>query len=313
MANIVGTDIFTIPMIKKRGFYPTFAAGIEATASSGGQIMPSIMGAVALAMAELTGAGYLNIIIAALFPALFYCFSLFSVVTVEARRQGIEVQGMIVDDQITRTDPIDSVLFVGPILVVVGSLLAGLSTSTAGFYAVVVLSVLSVIDPEVRRDPVRIWHSFRKRAEAGATLPIAIAVIGIPVGSLDSTYLGLKLGNVISSIHGESLFSAFLAVMAGALILGMGMPTRPAYPIVILAMGPAIQELGVSMLTSHMFVFYYGVASSLTLPVAITAYAVAPIARANPSMTAAMSFRLGMAKSIVPFVFALYPTVSIVE
>lgn len=313
VANIVGTGTFTIPMIKKRGFSPTFAAGIEATASSGGQIMPPIMGAAALVMADLTGVGYLNIIIAALFPALFYYFSLFAAVTVEARRQGIEVQPMTVDDQITRTDLINSVLFIGPILVVIGSLLAGLSTSAAGFYAVVVLLALSVINPEVRADPIRIWNSFLKGSESGALLLIAIAAIGILVGSLDSTGLGLKLANVIATIRGESLFSALLVAMVGALVLGMGMPTLPAYLIIILVMGPAIQELGVSMLTAHMFVFYYGVASSLTPPVAIAAYAAAPIAQANPLMTAFMSFRLGMAKFIIPFIFAFYPTILIIE
>ena len=313
VANIVGTGTFTIPMIKKRGFSPTFAAGIEATASSGGQIMPPIMGAAALVMADLTGVGYLNIIVAALFPALFYYFSLFAAVTVEARRQGIEVQSMSVDDEITRVDLINSVLFLGPIATIIGSLIAGYSTSAAGFYAIVVLLALSVINPVVRADPMRVWRSFLKGAQSGATLLIAIAAIGILVGSLDSTGLGLKLANVIATVRGESLFSALLVAMAGALILGMGMPTLPAYLIIILVMGPAIQALGVSMLTAHMFVFYYGVASSLTPPVAIAAYAAAPIAKANPLMTAFMSFRLGMAKFIIPFVFAFYPTVLIIE
>lgn len=313
VANIVGTGTFTIPMIKKRGFSPTFAAGIEATASSGGQIMPPIMGAAALVMADLTGVGYLSIIIAALVPALFYYFSLFSAVTVESRRQGIAVQAMTVDDRINSRDIINSVLFVGPIIVVIGSLLIGLSTSKAGFYAVIVLLSLSIVNPDVRREPVRVLRSFLKGAESGATLLIAIAAIGILVGSLDSTGLGLKLANVIASIRGESLFSALLVAMTGALILGMGMPTLPAYLIIILVMGPAIQELGVSMLTAHMFVFYYGVASSLTPPVAIAAYAAAPIAGANPLMTAFMSFRLGMAKFIIPFIFAFYPTILIVE
>lgn len=313
VANIVGTGTFTIPMIKKRGFSPTFAAGIEATASSGGQIMPPIMGAAALVMADLTGVGYLSIIVAALFPALLYYFSLFAAVTVEARRQGIEVQEMTTDDQITRTDMINAILFVGPIAVVIASLVAGLSTSAAGFYAVIVLLVLSVINPDVRRDPMRVWNSFLKGAQSGATLLIAIAAIGILVGSLDSTGLGLKLANVIAEVRGESLFSALLVAMCGALILGMGMPTLPAYLIIILVMGPAIQALGVSMLTAHMFVFYYGVASSLTPPVAIAAYAAAPIAGANPLITAFMSFRLGMAKFIIPFIFAFYPTILIVE
>lgn len=313
VANIVGTGTFTIPMIKKRGFSPTFAAGIEATASSGGQIMPPIMGAAALVMADLTGAGYLTVIVAALLPALFYYFSLFCAVTVEARRQGIEVAPLKVEDRITNVDWINSILFVGPILTVIGSLLFGYSTSAAGFYAVIVLLALSVINPEVRADPMRVWRSFIAGSKSGATLLIAIAAIGILVGSLDSTGLGLKLANVIASIRGESLFSALVVAMIGALILGMGMPTLPAYLIIILVMGPAIQALGVSMLTAHMFVFYYGVASSLTPPVAIAAYAAAPIAGSNPLITALMSFRLGMAKFIIPFIFAFYPTILIVE
>ena len=313
VANIVGTGTFTIPMIKKRGFSPTFAAGIEATASSGGQIMPPIMGAAALVMADLTGVGYLNIIVAALVPALFYYFSLFTAVTVEARRQGIEIQPLSTDDQITLVDLINSIMFIGPIATVIGSLVMGLSTSAAGFYAVIVLVAISVINPVVRADPMRLWWSFLKGAQSGATLLIAIAAIGILVGSLDSTGLGLKLANVIAEIRGESLFSALLVAMIGALVLGMGMPTLPAYLIIILVMGPAIQALGISMLTAHMFVFYYGVASSLTPPVAIAAYAAAPIAGANPLITALMSFRLGMAKFIIPFVFAFYPTVLIIE
>ncbi len=313
VANIVGTGTFTIPMIKKRGFTPTFAAGIEATASSGGQIMPPIMGAAALVMADLTGVGYLNIIVAALVPALFYYFSLFSAVTVEARRQGIEIKPLTVDDKITSVDLINSVLFVGPILTVITSLLLGFSTSASGFYAVIVLLVLSVINPDVRKDPLKVWRSFLKGAESGATLLVAIAAIGILVGSLDSTGLGLKLANLIGDIRGESLFSALLVTMVGALVLGMGMPTLPAYLIIVLVMGPAMQALGVSMLTAHMFVFYYGVASSLTPPVAIAAYAAAPIAGANPLFTALMSFRLGMAKFIIPFVFAFYPTILIIE
>ncbi len=313
VANIVGTGTFTIPMIKKRGFSPTFAAGVEATASSGGQIMPPIMGAAALVMADLTGVGYLNIIVAALFPALFYYFSLFSAVTVEAKRQGIEVQALTETDSITRIDLINSVLFIAPIVTVIGALLTGLSTSAAGFYAVVVLLALCLVNPEVRRDPKRVWNSFLKGAESGATLLIAIAAIGILVGSLDSTGLGLKLANVIGAIRGDSLFSALAVAMCGALVLGMGMPTLPAYLIIILVMGPAIQALGVSMLTAHMFVFYYGVASSLTPPVAIAAYAAAPIAGANPLLTSLMAFRLGMAKFIIPFIFAFYPTLLIVE
>ena len=217
------------------------------------------------------------------------------------------------DDKITRVDLINSVLFIGPIATVIVALASGLSTAAAGFYAVIVLLVLSLVNPQVRREPMRVWRSFLSGSQSGATLLIAIAAIGILVGALDTTGLGLKLANVIGLIRGDSLFSALLVAMIGALVLGMGMPTLPAYLIIILVMGPAIQALGISMLTAHMFVFYYGVASSLTPPVAIAAYAAAPIAGSNPLITALMSFRLGMAKFIIPFVFAFYPTVLIVE
>jgi TRAP-type uncharacterized transport system fused permease subunit len=125
--------------------------------------------------------------------------------------------------------------------------------------------------------------------------------------------LGLKLADVIGALRGESLFSALIVAMIAALILGMGMPTLPAYLIIILVLGPAIQALGLSMLTAHMFVFYYGVASSLTPPVAIAAYAAAPIAGANPLATSFMSLRLGLSKFVIPFIFAFYPSLLIVE
>lgn len=313
VANIVGTGTFTIPMIKKRGFTPAFAAGVEATASTGGQIMPPIMGAAALVMADLTGVGYLNIAIAALVPALFYYFSLFTAVTIEARRQGVQVQPLEVKDRITRLDIFNSILFVGPILTVIISLVMGVSTSASGFYATLVLVLLSVINPEVRRDPMRLVRSFITGSASGASLLIAIAAIGILVGALDSTGLGLKLANVIAMLRGDSLFSALFVAMMGALVLGMGMPTLPAYLIIVLVMGPAIQALGLSLLTAHMFVFYYGVASSLTPPVAIAAYAAAPIAGANPLKTSLVAFRLGLAQFIIPFIFVYYPTLLIVE
>jgi len=313
VANIVGTGTFTIPMIKKRGFPPAFAAGVEATASTGGQIMPPIMGAAALVMADIIGISYLVIITAALVPALFYYFSLFTSVTVEARRRGIEVQPLEVEDRITRVDLVNSIMFIVPIGVVIGSLLMGFSTSRAGFYAVVSLLILSALNPEVRREPLRVLNSFVTGGRSGATLLIGIAAIGIIVGSLDSTGLGLKLANVISDLRGDSLFSALLVAMVGALVLGMGMPTLPAYLIIVLVMGPALQQLGVSTLTAHMFVFYFGVASSLTPPVAIAAYAAAPIAGANPFATSVMAFRLGLAQFIIPFIFAFYPSLLLVE
>lgn len=311
-ANIVGTGTFTIPMIIKRGFSRTFAAGIEATASCGGQIMPPIMGAAALVMADQTGISYLTIIVAALIPALLYYFSLFTSVVVEARRQGIKPEPLAVEDRITRQDIVNSIMFIVPISTVIGALILGYSTAYAGFLATIALVLVSVINPEVRRDPMRLISGMMRGANNGARLMMAIAAIGLIVGTIDSTGLGLKLATVMGAIRGESLIAALFMAMAGALVLGMGMPTLPAYLIIILILGPALQHLGTAVLTAHMFVFYYGVASSLTPPVAIAAYAAAPIANANPFNTSIMALRLGAAKFVIPFAFAFYPELLVV-
>ena len=313
VANIVGTGTFTIPMIKKRGFTPTFAGGIEATASSGGQIMPPIMGAAALVMADLTGINYLSIALAALIPALLYYFSLFSSVTMEARKQNIEIKELDIDSRITVRDWINSILFVVPIFLVIFSLLFGSSTSRAGFYAVISILVLSFINPEIRKNPVKLLNSVIKGGTQGAKLLIAIVVISMLVGAIDSTGIGIKLASFMNELRGDSLFLSLTLAMIGALVLGMGMPTLPAYLIIIVVMGPALQNLGVSVLIAHLFVFYYGVASSLTPPVALAAYAAAPIAGSNPIITSLMAFRLGIAKFIIPFAFAYYPCILIIE
>lgn len=313
VANIVGTGTFTIPMMKRRGFAPAFAGAVEATASSGGQIMPPIMGAAALVMADITGTNYLLIIVAAIVPALLYYASLFASVTVEARRLDIKVKPLAVDDRLTRVDLINSVMFILPIMIVIWTLVQGFSAARAGFYATAALVLLSIINPEVRRDPMRLVRSFLSGSKSGGSLLIAVASISIIVGTLDSTGLGLKLANVIADLRGEGLLQALLVAMCGALVLGMGMPTLPAYLIIVLVMGPALQQLGVSTLTAHMFVFYFGVASSLTPPVAIAAYAAAPIAGANPLSTSITAFRLGLVKFLVPFMFVYYPSLLIVE
>ena len=313
VANIVGTGTFTIPMIKKRGFSPTFAGGIEATASSGGQIMPPIMGAAALVMADLTGINYLSIALAALIPALFYYFSLFSSVTMEARKQNIQVKELDIDSKITRKDWINSILFIVPICLVIFSLLYGASTSRAGFYAVIAILLLSLINPDVRKNPYKLIDSIIKGGTQGAKLLIAIVVISMLVGAIDSTGIGIKLASFMNELRGDSLFLSLILAMIGALVLGMGMPTLPAYLIIIVVMGPALQNLGVSVLVAHLFVFYYGVASSLTPPVALAAYAAAPIAGSNPITTSLMAFRLGIAKFLIPFAFAYYPCLLIID
>ena len=313
VANIVGTGTFTIPIIKKRGFSPAFSAGVEATASCGGQIMPPIMGAAALVMADLAGIPYLYLITAALLPALFYYLSLFMGVTVEARKQGIEPIVDLDAYKITPQDRLNAIMFVAPILSVIISLASGFSPAMAGFFALIVLLVCSFINPRVRQDPLRLVRGLISGGTNAAELMISVAAIEIVVGVMDTTGLGLKFAGLVENLGEQQLFLSLLVAMTGALILGMGMPTLPAYLIIVLIMGPSIKLLGLSSLVVHLFVFYYGVASSLTPPVAIAAYVAAPIAGANPIITAFMALRIGIAKFIIPFAFAYYPTILLVE
>lgn len=313
VANIVGTGTFTIPIIKKRGFSPEFSAGVEATASCGGQIMPPIMGAAALVMADLAGIPYLFLITAALIPALFYYLSLFLGVTVEARKQGIEPITDLEAYKITPQDRLNAIMFVAPILSVIIGLIVGFSPAMAGFFALVVLLLCSIVNPEVRKNPARLLRGLISGGVNAAELMISVAAIEIVVGVMDTTGLGLKFAGMVENIGNQQLFLSLFVAMTGALILGMGMPTLPAYLIIVLIMGPAIKLLGLSTLVVHLFVFYYGVASSLTPPVAIAAYVAAPIAGANPIMTALMALRIGAAKFIIPFAFAYYPTLLLVE
>ncbi len=315
VTNVVATGVITIPMIKQRGFSPSFAGGVEATASSAGQIMPPIMGAAAIVMSDLTGIPYLTIIIAALIPALAYYISLFTSVVFEARRLGVEVGGEDLDRsdlRVERQDFVNLVMVVVPIGVVVAALLQGLSAAGAGMTAFFSIVPLSFFNPEVRRRPLIIVEAL---AHAGLTfgrLLMAIAVVGIVVAVLGATGLPQDFVTLIDDVSGGSLFVTLIVTGIAALMLGMGMPTLPAYLTIVLILGPAMQNLGLTVLAAHLFVLYYAVASSITPPVAVAAYAAASIAEAPPIRTAMMALRVGLVKFAVPFIFAYYPVLLLV-
>ena len=312
IANVVGTGTFTIPMIKKRGFPPAFAGGIEATASSGGQIVPPIMGAAAFLMAEITGTPYAQVAIAALIPAAFYYLSLFTSVSIEARRQGIQVQDRADVPKLDRTDAVRSLTFLGPIAAIIWALATGYSAAFAGFVGIIVAILLSVLNDEVRKDPMRLVRSFEEGGISAAKLMVAVTLIGMIIGVVNMTGVGLRFAGMIEELGAGALYLSLVLTMLGAILLGMGMPTLPAYLIVIVIMGPAITRMGVDILVIHMFVLYYAVASSITPPVALAAYAAASIAEANPITTSLMAIRLGAAKYLLPFVFITYPSMLLV-
>ena len=313
VTNVVGTGVITIPMIKRRGFSPAFAGGVEATASCGGQIMPPIMGSAALVMADFTGISYLTIIVAALVPALAYYASLFASVIFEARRLGVTAvpdadEGMEVAPQ----DFINLIMIIVPVTTVVLALASGLSPAGSGLMALFILIPLTFLNPEIRQNPLLIFVALSRGGQQFARLMMAIGVVGVIVAVLGATGLPNDFAQLAAKATDSWLFLTMLLAMASALLLGMGMPTLPAYLTIILIMGPSLQQFGLAVLTAHMFVFYYGVASSITPPVAIAAYAAASISGSPPLKTAVMAIRIGAVKFIIPFVFAYYPILLIV-
>ncbi len=317
VTNVVATGVITIPMIKRRGFKPAFAGGVEATASSAGQIMPPVMGAAALVMADITEIPYINIIIAALVPALLYYASLFTSVVFESRRLGIEAVADLSDTDadltVRRQDYYNLILIFVPIATVIFALLWGFSPAGAGNIALTVLIPLSFLNPEVREAPKLVIIALANGGRQFGELLMSVAVVGIIVAVLAATGLPSDFTLLVSQAGGTELIFTLIIAAAAALMLSMGIPTLPAYLTVILILGPALTKLGLSVLIAHLFVLYFSVASSITPPVAIAAYAAASIAGGPPMMTAVYAMRIGLVKFLVPFVFAFYPVILIVE
>ena len=313
VANVVTTGVFTIPMIKRTGFAPKFAGAVEATASTGGQIMPPVMGAVAFLMADLTGISYLTIIAAAAIPALMYYFSLFTVVWLEARRQGLEPTPRAERVRLDARDWIRSISFFAPLGVIVYVLMTGRTAQNAGFYGLISAFVLSLVLYPEFRSPRRILAALVRGGRTCAAIMIVVAAIGFVVGMVNMSGLGIKFAAAILAVAGDSLFLSLVVMAAGCLLLGMGVPVGAAYLIIVLIIGPALGKLGLSLLLTHLFVIYYAVLSAITPPVAIAAFAAAPIAGSRPIETGLVAVRLAVAGFLIPFIFVYHPSIVLVE
>jgi TRAP transporter 4TM/12TM fusion protein len=310
VANVVGTGVVTIPMIKARGFSANFAGGVEAAASSGGQIMPPIMGAAALVMADYVGVSYLTVVLAVLLPVLAYYVSLLAMIMFEARRLGIRAD--VSRDTVPAPLPQDwlnLLLVFGPLLLIVGLLVAGLSAAGASIAAIGLLLPMSFINPVVRRRPVLLLKSLAAGGSTFAGLLMAIAAVGIVISTLSATGVPVKFGVLLVQALGHSMLVALLIVAGGCIVLGMGMPTLPAYVTVAAIALPSMKSFGLEPLTAHMFVFFIAVASAITPPVAIAAYAAAAISGGRPIGTAVAASRIGITIFIIPFAFAYNPLI----
>lgn len=312
-ANIAGTGVFTIPMIKRQGFSANFAGAVETAASSGGQLTPPIMAAAVFVMADLVGMPFALVIAAAALPALFKYIGLFAQVYAEAIR--LDIKAIPVEDRpvLTLRDWLNSSLVVLPIAALMATFLAGKSPAMAGLVGVVTAIITGfVLNPDFRREPQRILQALIEGGISSAQIMLAVGAIGIVLAVVNETGVAIRFATSISSVgDGNLLLSLFLA-MCGALILGMGLPTLPAYLIIAIMIAPAIIKAGVLPLAAHMFVLYFAVYSSLVPPIAYGCYVAAPIAGGNPLQTSFVALRISIVGLLVPYIFVYSPSLLLV-
>lgn len=350
VTNVLSTGRLTIPMMRRNGFSKEFAGGVEAAASSGGQIMPPVMGVAAFVLVALTAVPYTKVITAAFLPAMFFFFSIFLAVMFQARREKVEAMREVPEDLIMeRQDWLNLIIIIVPILTILFLLLGNkddigggvlamvlpdgvirtITNATgdavsAGWWAVAILIPLLLLDPETRAKPSKILASLADGGVLISRLFLLLFAVSIISAFLNESGLTGELTRAVTSwleqaqvirifgfdlqiVGGVYLMLALTCAMFCAILLGMGMPTVPAYVNVALLLGPLLANLGVSFFTAHMFVFYFAVASAITPPVAVAAFAAASITGAEPMRTGVAAVRVGIVMFTIPFIFAWYP------
>ena len=305
VANVYGTGAFTIPLMKRLGYPPAFAGAVEAVASSGGQIMPPIMGAGAFLMASFLGVQYREIIIAAFFPAILYYGTVLVMVRLSALKNGMK--GMDPSELPPKKSVLKRSYMLLPIVGLIYFLLAGYTPMRAALIGIGLTWLVSLPNRETRMGPRRILESIYEGAKGIPLVCVACACAGMVLGAVALTGIGGKLvGAVLAFSEGVPFVSLFL-VMFVSLVLGMGLPTTGAY-ILAAALGvPVLVKLGFPPIAAHMFVFYYAIISNITPPVALAAYAASSIAGSGPNETGFKAMRLGFLAFVVPFAFCYDP------
>jgi TRAP transporter 4TM/12TM fusion protein len=298
--NVVATGSLTIPLMKKVGYHRKTAGAIEAAASTGGQIMPPIMGAGAFIMAEITGIPYQEIAIAAIIPAILYFASIFFMVDFEAAK--LNMRGMREDELPKFAKLVKQVYLFIPIIILIVALFLGYSVIRAGTLATVAAAVVSWLTPN-RMGVRAILKAFELAGVMSIQIIAVCACAGIIVGVISLTGVGARFSSVLLDLAGVSQLLALFFAMCIAILLGMGMPTTAAYAVAASVVAPGLVQLGIPQLTAHFFVFYFAVVSAITPPVALASYAAAGISGANPMETSVASFKIGIAAFIVPFMF----------
>ncbi len=301
VANVYGTGTFTIPLMKRLGYQPYFAGAVEAVASSGGQIMPPIMGAGAFIMASLLGIQFREVIIAAAFPALLYYGAVFLMVHLRAVKVGI--RGLSPEELPSKLYVLKNSYKLIPIIGLLYMLLTGYTPMLAAVVGIGMAWVISLFDPKRRMGIKEILDAIYCGSINITVVAIACAAAGVVVGSVSLTGIGFKIVGLIFSLARDIPFLALILIMLVSLVLGMGLPTTAAY-ILAAALGvPALTKLGFNPLSAHLFVFYFAIISNITPPVALAAYAASSVAGSQPNKTGFQAMRLGILAFIVPFAF----------
>jgi TRAP transporter 4TM/12TM fusion protein/TRAP transporter TAXI family solute receptor len=302
VANVVTTGTFTIPLMKRAGFKPYFAGAIEAAASTGGQLMPPVMGAGAFILATWTNIAYIEVAIAAIIPAVLYYAALLAAIHFRAGRMGIEPE--------TELDPepiADRLHLLLPLAIIVVLLGMGRSPMRAAFWGVTTALGMALLRPSTRPSPDEMREIMERAGRGAVQVAAACAAAGIVVGVASLTGIGLRMSELIITLSQGNLFGALLLTALGSVVLGMGLPTTAAY-VVLAALGaPALVQLGVPLLAAHLFIFYFGCISNVTPPVSLAAFAAAGIAGSPPIRTAMFAAVLAGAGFVVPFMFVYGP------
>ena len=306
VANVVATGSFTIPMMKKIGYRSHVAAAVGAAASTGGQLMPPIMGAGAFLMAEFTQTPYLEIIKIAFIPAVLYFFSVILFVHFEAQKNGI--WGLPKDQLPNMMEALkNGIHFIIPVAILVAVLLMNYSPMMAGFVAVLAVYFTALLRKSSRISFATLLNTLEQGARNAITVAVACAAAGIIVGIVNLTGTGLRFSSLIVSLSGGvPLFALFLVAFT-SLLLGMGLPVTASYIVLIILAGPGLMDLGLPLLTAHMIVFWYSQDANVTPPVALESFAASGIAGSSPMKTAFTSWKLAKGLYIIPIVMAYHP------
>ena len=312
VANTVGSGAVTIPLMKRTGYKPEFAAAAEASASTGGQIMPPIMGAAAFLMAETVGVPYSNIVVRAILPAVLYFAGVFMTVHLEAKKEGLKG---LTKEELPKLLPLLKKTYLLLPLILLVYLVATSKNSIAFAAAIAIIAAIAVsmFNKETRITPKKLLEALAAGGQGMITVAAACGVAGIIAGVISTTGLAYKLFNGIVALAGNHVIIALFLTMICCIVLGMGVPTTANYCIMAATCAPILVQMGVPMIAAHFFVFYFGIVADLTPPVALAAYAGAAIAQANPMKTALTSTKLAIGAFIVPYVFALNPAMLFID